>query len=174
MSIRRILLNFIIMILTFTLQTTVFRVFAFGGVVPNLMLVFVTSIAFRRGDKVGLLTGFVSGFLVDIFFGAILGFYALLFMYIGFFVGKLHEVFYSQNMAIPIAIISVADFIYGFACYVLQYLLRNEFDIGYYMMNIIIPEMVYTAMVGIFYYPVVLKIHERIFDKEQRSEKKFV
>ena len=68
MSIRRILLNFIIMILTFTLQTTVFRVFAFGGVVPNLMLVFVTSIAFIRGDKVGLLTGFVSGFLVDIFF----------------------------------------------------------------------------------------------------------
>ena len=55
---------------------------------PNLMLVFVTSIAFIRGDKVGLLTGFVSGFLVDIFFGAILGFYALLFMYIGFFVGK--------------------------------------------------------------------------------------
>ena len=105
MSIRRILLNFIIMILTFTLQTTVFRVFAFGGVVPNLMLIFVTSIAFIRGDKVGLLTGFVSGFLVDIFFGAILGFYALLFMYIGFFVGKLHEVFYSQNMAIPIAII---------------------------------------------------------------------
>ena len=42
------------------------------------------------------------------------------------------------------------------------------------MMNTIIPGVVYTALVAIFYYPVILKIHERITEKEQRSEKKFV
>ena len=111
--------------------------------------------------------------LIDIFFGH-LGFYALIYMYLGFLVGKLNEVFYSQNIAIPITIISVSDFIYNFVCYVLLLLFRKQFDIGYYMMNTIIPGVVYTALVAIFYYPVILKIHEWILEKEQRSEKKFV
>jgi len=165
------------MIITFTLQTSVFTALDFGGVSPNLMLVFVASVAFVRGDKVGLLTGFVSGFLIDVFSTSdrlIIGIYALIYMYIGFLVGKLHEIFYSQNIAIPIAIISVADFIYSFTCYVFFFLLKGKFQIGYYMTHVIIPEIVYTTIVAIFYYPVILKIHERIFEKEQRSEKKFV
>ena len=174
MSIKRIIINFILAILTFVLHTSVFgRVLDFGGVTPDLMLIFVTSVAFLRGEKPGLLTGFFSGFLIDIFMGK-LGFYALIYMYIGFLVGKLNEVFYSQNIAIPITIIAVSDFVYNFVLYVLLFLFRTRFDIGYYMMNVIIPGVVYTALVAIFYYPVILKIHERIFEKEQRSEKKFV
>ena len=174
MSIRRIIINFILAILTFVLHTSVFcRVLDFGGVTPDLMLIFVTSVAFLRGEKPGILTGFFCGLLIDIFFGK-LGFYALIYMYIGFLVGKLNEVFYSQNIAIPITIISVSDFVYNFVLYVLLFLFRKRFDIGYYMMNTIVPGVVYTALVAIFYYPVILKIHEWIFEKEQRSEKKFV
>ena len=46
--------------------------------------------------------GFFSGLLVDIFFGTYLGFFALIYMYLGYIVGKFHEVFFSQNIAIPI------------------------------------------------------------------------
>ena len=91
-----------------------------------------------------------------------------------FLVGKLHVIFFTQNIAIPILIISLADFIFGFVCYVLMFLFRTKFDIGYYMSNIIIPEIVYTALVAIFYYPIILKIHMSIDEREQRSAKKFV
>ena len=156
------------------MQISVFnRVLDFGGVTPDLMLVFVTSVAFLRGEKPGLMTGFFGGLLIDIFFGH-LGFYALIYMYLGFLVGKLNEVFYSQNIAIPITIISVSDFIYNFVCYVLLLLFRKQFDIGYYMMNTIMPGVGDPALLAIFYYPVILKIHEWILEKEQRSEKKFV
>ncbi len=174
MNIRRLLFNFIFVILSFILQTTVFRIIDFGGITPNLLLIFTTSTAFIKGDKPGLLVGFFSGLLVDIFFGTYIGFFALIYMYIGFIVGKLHIIFFTQNLAIPILLISISDFIFGFVCYILMFLFRIKFDIGYYMTNIIIPELVYTAIVAIFYYPVILRINTSIDEREQRSAKKFV
>ncbi len=174
MNFRRLFSNFILVLLSFILQTTVFRALDFGGVAPNLLIIFTASTGFIRGDKAGLLSGFFSGLLVDIFFGTYLGFYALIYMYIGFLVGKLHDVFFTQNLAIPILIISVADFLFGFVCYVLMFLFRNKFDIGYYMTSIIVPELVYTAIISLFYYPIILRINTTIDEIEERSAKKFV
>ena len=101
MNIRRILVNFILIIVSFILQTTLFRALDFGGIAPNLLMIMTASTAFIKGDKAGLLTGFFCGFLIDIFFGTYIGFFALIYMYIGFIVGKLHIIFFSQNVAIP-------------------------------------------------------------------------
>ncbi len=174
MNIRRLFTNFIFVIVSFILQTTVFRVLDFGGIAPNLMMIIVASLGFIKGDKTGLVIGFFSGLLVDIFFGTYLGFFALIYMYLGFIVGKFHEVFFSQNIAIPIVFITIADFLFGFVCYVLMFLFRTRFNIGYYMVNVIIPEMVYTALIAIFYYPIILSVNNRIDEREQRSAKKFV
>ena len=173
-NIKKFIINFILIILTFVMQTTVFRTFDFGGIAPNLMLVFVASNGFIRGENAGMISGFFGGLLIDIFFGSYLGFYAIIYVYMGFLVGKLHEIFFSQNMSIPIVVITVMDFVFGFICYVLMFLLRGKFNIGFYMMNVIIPETVYTALVAIFYYPLILKIYNKIFEEEQRSAKKFV
>ena len=174
MNFRRLLFNFIMVILSFILQTTLFRVLDFGGIAPNLLLIFTASTAFIKGDRSGLLVGFFCGLLVDIFFGTYIGFYALIYMYIGFLVGKLHVIFFTQNIAIPILIISLADFIFGFVCYVLMFLFRTKFDIGYYMSSIIIPELVYTAVIAIFYYPFILWVNNAIDEREQRSANRFV
>ncbi len=174
MNIRRLCTNFIFVIVSFILHTTVFRVLDFGGIGPNLMMIIVASLGFIKGDKTGLVIGFFSGLLVDIFFGTYLGFFALIYMYLGFIVGKFHEVFFSQNIAIPIVFITIADFLFGFVCYVLMFLFRTRFNIGYYMVNVIIPEMVYTALIAIFYYPIILSVNNRIDEREQRSAKKFV
>ncbi len=174
MNFRRLLFNFIFILISFILQTTIFRIFDMGGIVPNLLIVFTVSTAFIRGDKPGLLVGFFCGLLVDIFFGSIIGFFALIYMYIGFIFGKLHEVFFTQNLVIPILLISFSDLIYGFVCYVLMFLFRTKFNIGYYMSEIIIPEVVYTAIASIFYYPLILSINNAIDEREQRSTNKFV
>ena len=174
MNIRRFITNFIFVIVSFILQTTVFRVIDFGGITPNLLMIMTASTAFIRGDKSGLLTGFFCGLLVDIFFGTYIGFFALIYMYIGFIVGKFHDIFFSQNVAIPIVMITIADFVFGFICYVLMFLFRTKFDIGYYMNTVIVPEMVYTAIVAIFVYPVILRVNVAIDEKEERNAKKFV
>ncbi len=65
----------ILILFCFLLQTTLFRSLAFAGIVPNLLIVLTSAFGFMRGEKEGLLIGFFSGILCDIFFADILGFF---------------------------------------------------------------------------------------------------
>ncbi|WP_026528915.1 rod shape-determining protein MreD [Butyrivibrio sp. VCD2006] len=171
---RRILFTVLSILISFILQTTVFRVLDFSGIVPNLMIILTSSYAFMRGDKSGMIIGMVCGLLVDIFFGTYLGFYALIYMYIGFIIGKFNKIFFPENILLPLALIVSSDFLFGFVCYVLLFMFRNKFNIAYYTINVILPEAVYTALAAVFIYPVLIKINTYLEDIEQRSAKKFV
>ncbi len=170
---RKILLTITILI-CFVLQCTVFRSLAFGGIIPNLMIILTSSFGFMRGEREGLVIGFICGLLCDILHGDILGFYALVLMYIGFINGKFCRIFYPEDIKLPIALIIVSDLTYGIICYCLQFLLRGKFDFPYYFTKVILPEAVYTIIVTIFVYPVVLKMNGWLESKEKRSEQKFV
>ena len=171
---RRKIVVTIIILVCFILQCTVFRSLAFGGIIPNLMIILTSSFGFMRGEREGLVIGFFCGLFCDIFYGDILGFYALMYMYIGFVNGKFSRIFYPEDIKLPIALIVVSDLTYGIVCYVLQFLLRGKFDFPYYFTRVIFPETVYTIMVTIILYPLILKINERLEVKERRSEQKFV
>ena len=170
---RKIVVTLLVFI-CFLLQSTVFHGLAFGNIVPNLMIVLTASFGFMRGEKSGLLIGFFSGFFIDIFFGEVLGFYALLYMYIGYTNGKFNRIFYPEDIKLPMVLITVSDLFYGIICYILLFLMRAKFNIGYYFVHIILPEIVYTTFITIFLYPVILKINQRLESSEQRSAKKFV
>ncbi len=171
---RKILVSAILVVLCFILQSTVFKSLAFGGIVPNLMIVLTASFGFMRGEKTGLLFGFFCGFLTDIFFGEVLGLYAIIYMYIGYANGKFNRIFYPEDIKLPLGLILVSDLAYGFLCYGILFLMRGRFHIGYYFINIILPEMVYTILVTLILYPLILWIHKKLEDIEQRSARKFV
>ncbi|MCH5254218.1 MAG: rod shape-determining protein MreD [Lachnospiraceae bacterium] len=171
---RRVLTTALFIIICFLLQCTVFRALAFGGIVPNLLIVLTASFGFMRGEKCGLLIGFFSGLLIDIFFGSVIGFYSLLYMYIGYANGKFSTIFYPEDIKLPIALILGSNFFYGIVCYVILFLLRGKFDFRYYLVHIILPEIVYTIVVTLFLYPVILWTNRRLEQREKRSERKFV
>ncbi len=171
---RRFIFTFFSILISFILQTTLFRYFELGGIVPNILIIVTSANAFMRGDKCGIWVGFWCGLLADIFFGSYLGFYALIYMYIGFLIGKFNKIFYPENILLPLALITFSDFLYGFTCYILLFMFRNKFDLGFYMTNVILPEMIYTALAAVVVYPVLIKINTYLEDIEQRSAKKFV
>ena len=123
---------FILILVNFILQSSVFPHFALGGIIPNLMIILTSSFGFMRGEKDGLLIGFGCGLLCDIFYGNFLGLYALIFMYIGFLNGKFCSVFYPEDIKLPLALIVVSDISYGLLCYILIFLLRERFHFPYY------------------------------------------
>ena len=171
---KRFLITTVLIFICFLLQCTVFHSLAFVGIVPNLLIVLTASFGFMRGEKTGLLIGFFCGILVDIFFGNTIGFYALVYMYIGYMNGKFSAIFYPQDIKLPIALILGSDCFYGLVCYVIMFLLRSRFEFGYYFMQIILPEIVYTIVVTIFLYPLILWINTGLERSELRSGKKFV
>ena len=158
----------------FILQCTVFDKLAFAGIIPNLMIILTSSFGFMRGEKEGLVIGFFCGLLSDIFFGNFLGFYALVLMYIGFLNGKFSRIFYPEDIKLPIALIITSDLSYGILMFVLMFMLRGKFRFGYYFMHVILPEALYTIVVTMFFYPIILKVNEKLEAREKRRAQKFV
>ncbi len=170
---RKIILA-VMILFCFLLQTTIFRSLAFAGIVPNLLIVLTSAFGFMRGEREGLWVGFFAGLLCDIFFGDILGFHALIYMYIGFLNGKFCRIFYPEDIKLPIALITVSDLSYGMICYVLLFLLRGRLDFLFYLKAVILPEAVYTIVVTCLLYPLVLFVNNRLEGFERKRAKKFV
>lgn len=158
----------------FILQCSVFNSISFAGIIPNLMIILTSSFGFMRGEKEGLWIGFFCGLLCDIFFGSFLGFYALILMYIGYLNGKFCRIFYPEDIKLPLALIVISDISYGVICYCLLFLLRGRFNFPYYFTRVILPEAVYTIVVTMFLYPLILKVNQMLETKEKRSAQKFV
>lgn len=164
----------IIVIICYLLQTTLFQALSFASISPNLLIVVVSAFGFMRGKKEGLWIGFFCGLLIDIFSGNILGFYALLYMYIGFLNGLFRKLFYPEDIKLPMLLIAGSDLLYNFAVYFFMFFFRGRFQLPYYFIHIIIPELVYTMLVTIFLYIIILKINQRLETIEKRSASKFV
>lgn len=164
----------IFIIACFVLQCSVFGSLAFAGIIPNLMIILTSSFGFMRGEEEGLVIGFFSGLLIDIFFGSFIGFYALVLMYIGYLNGKFSRTFYPEDIKLPLALIVVSDLSYGMLCYVLTFMLRGRLQFTYYFTRIILPEALYTILVTLFLYPLILKVNEKLESREKRRAQKFV
>ena len=171
---RRKITVFIIIAVCFLLQTTLFQALSFASISPNLLIIVTASFGFMRGKKEGLWIGFFSGLLLDVFSGSILGFYALLYMYIGYINGCFRKMFFPEDIKLPMALIAGSDLTCNFVIYILRFFFRGKFQIGYYLFHIILPELVYTMLITIFLYFVILKINQRLEVIEKRSASKFV
>ena len=170
----RKVISALLIITCFVLQCSVFGSLAFAGIIPNLMIILTSSFGFMRGEEEGLVIGFFSGLLTDVFFGSFLGFYALVLMYIGYLNGKFSRTFYPEDIKLPLALIVVSDLSYGMLCYVLTFMLRGRLQFTYYFTRIILPEALYTIVVTLFLYPLILKVNEKLESREKRRAQKFV
>ena len=118
---KRKVITFFIILISFLLQSTLFVKLKFGAVSPNLMLVVTSSFGFMRGRKSGIAVGAISGLLVDIFWGQLLGFHTLLYTVIGYLNGSFERLFYDEDIKLPIVLISASEFLYGICIYVFVY-----------------------------------------------------
>lgn len=170
---RRKIVLFIIITICFLLQTTVFQVLSFADIAPNLLIIVVSAFGFMRGKKEGMWIGFFCGLLVDIFFGFYLGGYALLYMYIGYINGMFQKRFYPDDIKLPMILICSSDIICNLVIYVVLFLFRSRFKFWYYFSAIMIPEFVYTMVITIFLYFILLKINQHLEEHEKRRAIKF-
>lgn len=170
---RRKIVLFLIITICFLLQTTVFQALTFANIAPNLLIIVVSAFGLMRGKKEGLWIGFFCGLLVDIFFGFYLGGYALLYMYIGYLNGFFQKRFYPDDIKLPMILIGSSDILCNLVTYIMMFLLRSRFHFWYYLTAVIIPEFVYTMVITIFLYFILLKINQRLEEHEKRRAIKF-
>lgn len=173
-KIKQEIITVCIVVICYLLQCTVFSKLTLASIKPNLMLIVTASYGFMKGQKKGMFIGFLSGFLMDIQFGGIIGFYALVYMLLGYLNGLFQRMYFNEDIKLPLILIAVSEFIYGLVIYFLMYLMQGKFGFVYYMSNIIIPELIYTIVVTMGVYPIILFINNKLEAEEKRSAGKLV
>ncbi len=169
----RVFVISLVLFVNLVLQSTVFQYLAILTVKPNSALILIVCYAILRGDVEGSIVGFFCGLLQDIFFGRILGLYALLGMLMGFFCGKPFKDYYRENLIIPLALVAGSGFVYEFAFYFISFLFRGRPALPYYMARIIIPQVIYTTIFVIPIYKLLYILNEKIEAYEKVGRKLF-
>lgn len=164
---------FLIISICFVLQSTVFQAISFAGIAPNLAVIVVSSFGLMRGRREGMWIGFFCGLLIDKFFGFYLGIYALMYMYVGYVNGLLQKRFFPDDIKLPMLMIGAGDICCNLLVYFFMFLLRSRFNFLYYLRAVILPEFVYTMVVTIFLYFILLKVNQCLEAYEKRRAKKF-
>lgn len=170
---RKVAVAFMILI-CFLLQTTIFQTLSIASIAPNLLLIITSSFGFMNGKKEGIIIGFVCGLMIDVFYSSIFGINTLIYMYIGFLNGFFSRIFYDEDIKLPMILIMGSDFLYGMLSYILYFLLRGHLEFRFYLGRIIIPEMIYTVLVTIVVYRIILFVNYYFEDGKKRGPNHFV
>ena len=162
---KRIISYTLSIVILFVLQSTLFRYFALADMVPNLLVIFTASVAILRGKEEGMAVGFFCGMMMDLFFGGLLGLYMICYTLIGYILGFFNRIFYEEDITLPILLIALADFLYGTYMYIVRFVVRGKLDLFYYYRRIVLPEIVYTVIITIFLYRVILYMLKKLDNK---------
>lgn len=171
---KRKIITVCIIIVCFLLESTVFENLPFASITPNLLIIVTSSFGFMRGKKEGMAVGFLCGLLYDIMFNDLIGFYALIYTLIGYANGFFKKIFYDDDIKLPLILIVSSDFVFGNIVCIFMFIMRSKFHYFYYLKSIIIPEVIYTALVTLVLYQAILFINKKLEAEEKRSASKFV
>ena len=171
---KRKIITVCIIIACFVLECTVFQRLSFASITPNLMIIVTSSFGFMRGKREGMMVGFLSGLLIDIMFSDLIGFYTLIYTVLGYANGFFRKIFYDDDIKLPLILIATSDFLYGNIVCIFMFIMRSRFDYFYYLKSIIIPELIYTILVTLVLYQIILHINKKLQSEERTSASKFV
>ncbi len=167
---RRVITLGLLILINFSLQSTIFGFHDIESISPNLMLILTMSFGLMRGRKEGMLVGFFCGFLADCFFSNIIGPYMLLYMLIGYVNGFFHKNYMIEDVLLPLIVIIIDEIVFNFVIYVLFFFLRNKLDFSTYLVRIILPETLCTVLLTIILYKIYVFINRHLKNKAEGKE----
>lgn len=153
---------FVELIICFLLQNTVLSNFNIGGIVPDLIVILIVSVAYQRGRIHGMAMGIVGGLLLDFTFGDLLGVYALVYMFIGYACGAFNKYYIRFDTILPLSMIALAEFVFSLYSYLVNLLVAGRFDISYYIRRIMLPKVCFTVLVAIILYKVFDLVYMKV------------
>lgn len=164
---KRYLSMFVMIIVCFLLQTTIFPHLQLLHIMPNLLVVLTAASGFMYGRKFGMFTGFLCGLLSDCIYGDVIGISIMIFVVIGYINGMANKLYFKEDLSIPITAIALSDFVYGALYFICFFLLRGRFTVFQYFAGVMVPEAIYTVILGIVIYKFIYWLEEKLYPPEE-------
>ena len=173
-KIKQVLINILFIVLAFTVQNCVFPLLPFLSASPNLLLILTFSFGFIHGKNAGVFYGVLSGLLLDLFYSGPFGFYTLIYIYIGYANGIFTKYYYEDYITLPLILSIFNGIWYSMYIYVFRFLIRGRLNLPYYFRNIMLPEIIFTAVTTLLIYRLFLSASRRVEDIGKRRDTKLV
>jgi rod shape-determining protein MreD len=144
------LLTFFLIICAIVLQSTLFSIISIGGVKPDLALIVIIFISYRKGNVTGQLTGFSAGLIEDTLSLTPLGFHSLIKTFIGFLYGYIQGRVVIDVIVIPVLLVILGTIIKLFLSWIVSLLFSvTAVHIQFFHLNTVI-EILYNAVLTPF------------------------
>lgn len=170
MKIKKIIINLMFLIAAFVIQSSIFPLIPVLAASPNLLLILTFSFGFIGGKESGMFYGLVAGLFMDLFYSSPIGFYTLLFIFIGYLNGICTQYYYEEYITLPLVLSVINEIAYGLYVYVFRFLFRGKIHFGYYFMKIMVPEIIFTVVTTLLVYRLILWYSRRLQEMEKRRD----
>ena len=161
-KLRNFIIYAVILIFAFVLQSSVLSRIPLFGCAPNIVLVLTFIHGYSNSQFAGMLTGLFGGLMIDVFFCNVIGYNALILLIIGFISGVWESWFYSDDLYIPLILLTLSDLLYCVLYFLIWYVLRARFDIHFYLFQVVLPEFLLTFISGVILYKPVSALIARL------------
>jgi len=162
-------LSFILLFLL--LQTTLLQYVEVFGVKPNLLVVFIITVALLRGSEEGAAVGLFAGLAADMMFGGVLGFYALFGFYLGISVGIFNKRLFKENLLIAVFFTFVYSVAYESVIYIVNNIMNTDMGFLYAFTRIILPEAAYNSAAAVLIFPLAIRADHWFEEKDKLIRK---
>ena len=85
---------------------------------------------------------------------------------------KRTDYFDRNDIRLPLAAIVISDIAFGLIRFFFLYVLMGNFDIAFYMRDSMLPELVFTIIVSLVFYPLLLLIEKKIIEPKLIGKEK--
>jgi rod shape-determining protein MreD len=152
-----------IIIVALALQSTVLARLTILGVIPQLVLVVVVSLAYTDGERVGVVTGFAGGLLQDLLLPpqSILGLTALVYTFIGYASGSLRQWAPPDSVWTPVLTVAGASAVAEFGYALLSIIMGRAWVSLAFTAKVAGLVILYNTLLTPFIFPLVRRIADR-------------
>jgi rod shape-determining protein MreD len=151
-----------VVVAALALQTTLLARLTLIGVIPQLVLVVVVSLAYLDGESVGVVMGFAGGLLIDLTsLQSIVGLTALVYTLIGYSVGYLRQFATGESVWTPVFAVALASAI-AEGSYALMSIILGQAWVGIgFTAKVMGLVTLYNTLLTPFTFPLVRRVADR-------------
>jgi len=156
-----------VLFLAVVLQISIFSGIDILGGRPDLLLVTLVMIALRRGAIFGAAAGFGAGLLYDMGTFGTLGFIALLYTLVGYWIGRYGETTGRDRSHAPLLSVAVVTILFSVGALMLHFMLGQNAPARAVLLDSLVPTVILNLLLT---FPVHAAIH-RIFRPADSAER---
>lgn len=154
-----------VLVTAYVLQTSFLPLLNFNGIGMDLLLLVVVSFSLLKGQRFGVLLGFMAGLLQDLASGTFFGMNTLSKMMIGYIFGLASQQVFKEKFFLPVIGAAMATGINYLVLALLMLLLGYRFNPLYNFENVLLPMLIYNMVAAFPIHLVVCWLCQKMKEK---------